>query len=261
VKRLLALGYAGVAYLTFVCVTLWAIGFLADLPAVPSTVDSRSRASTLPSLVVDLALLLVFAAQHSVMARPAVKYRLTRLVPPSVERASYVLATSLVLGLLFWQWFPIPTTVWLVAAQPWKALLWTGYALGWLVAVSATFMIDHLDFLGIRQANRHGAGRYRPPPFRERLLYAWIRHPMMVGLLMAFWVTPRMTLGHLVFAVAATGYIAVGVRLEERGLRAELGEVYAAYAERVPGFLPFGVGHPTSSRSGGGPYVERNGTP
>jgi protein-S-isoprenylcysteine O-methyltransferase Ste14 len=238
VKRLLALGYAGLAYLAFLCATLWAVGFLADLSAAPTTVDGRPRGSALPSLLVDLALLLVFAVQHSVMARPAVKRRLTRLVPASVERATYVLATSLVLGLLFWQWYPIPTTVWLVTAQPWKALLWAVYAVGWLVAVSATFMVDHLDFLGVRQANRHGAGRYQPPPFRERLLYAWIRHPMMVGLLAAFWVTPWMTLGHVVFAAAAAGYIAVGVRLEERTLRAELGEVYATYADRVPAFAP-----------------------
>jgi methanethiol S-methyltransferase len=238
VKRLLALGYAGVAYLAFLCTTLWAIGFLADLPAAPTTVDGRPRGSTLVSLVVDLALLLAFAVQHSVMARPAVKRRLIRLVPPSAERATYVLATSLALGLLFWQWYPIPTRVWLVTAQPWKGLLWAGCAVGWFIAVSATFMVDHLDFLGIRQADRHGAGGYRPPPFRERLLYAWVRHPMMVGLLIAFWVTPRMTLGHLVFAVAAGGYIAVGVRLEERGLHAEFGEAYATYAERVPGFVP-----------------------
>lgn len=237
VRRLLALGYAGLAYAIFVCATLWAVGFLADLPAVPSTVDGRSRGSVWPSLVVDLALLLLFAVQHSVMARPAVKRRLARLVPPSVERATYVLATSLVLGLLFWQWYPIQTTLWHVTVQPWEALLWTGYALGWLVAFSATFMVDHLDFLGLRQAHRHG-GRYQPPPFRERLLYAWIRHPMMVGLMAAFWVTPWMTVGHLVFAVAAAGYVVVGVRLEERGLRAELGDVYADYAERVPAFVP-----------------------
>jgi methanethiol S-methyltransferase len=230
VKRFLALGYATVAYLAFVFVTGWAIGFLADLPFVPSTVDGPTRGWAVP---VDLALLLVFALQHSVMARPAFKRWLTRAVPASVERATYVLATSLALGLLFGLWQPVDTPVWLG-----PGVLWAGYALGWLVAVSATFMVDHLDFLGLRQANRHGAGRYEPPPFRERWLYAWIRHPMMLGLLVAFWVTPRMTVGHLVFAVAATGYIAVGVRLEERALRTDLGEAYTDYADRVPAFVP-----------------------
>lgn len=233
-KRFLALGYAGVAYVGFVFVTGWAVGFLADLPFVPSTVDGPVGAPARGSAVtVDLALLLVFALQHSVMARPGVKRWLTRVVPASMERATYVLATDLALALIFGLWRPVDTRVW-----HGPAVLWAGYALGWLVAVSATFMVDHLDFLGLRQANRHGTGRYEPPPFRERLLYGVIRHPMMLGLLVAFWVTPRMTVGHLVFAVASTGYIAVGVWLEERGLRAELGETYADYADRVPAFVP-----------------------
>jgi methanethiol S-methyltransferase len=244
VKRILAPAYATGAYLAFLCVTLWAVGFLANLPAAPTTVDGPPRGSTPTSLVVDLVLLLAFAVQHSVLARPAVKRALSRLVPPSVERATYVLTTSLVLALLFWQWHPMPTTLWLVTAQPWTTALWVGYALGWLVAVSSTFMVDHLDFLGIRQANRHGAAGYRPPECRERLLYRWVRHPMMVGLLIAFWVTPRMTVGHLVFAVAAAGYIALGVRLEERDLRADLGPVYADYAARVRGFVPVAARRP-----------------
>jgi methanethiol S-methyltransferase len=233
VKRFLALGYAALAYLSFLAVTLWAVGFLADLGAAPTTVDGPARVPVWPALLVDLALLLVFALQHSVMARPAVKRWLTRVVPASVERATYVLATGLALGLLFGLWQPVDTRVW-----HGPGVLWAGYALGWLVAVAATFMVDHLDFLGLRQANRHGSGGYLPPPFRERWLYAWIRHPMMLGLVVAFWVTPRMTVGHLVFAVAATGYIAVGVRLEERGLRTDLGDTYTDYADRVPAFVP-----------------------
>src|SRR5262249_54647107 len=125
-----------------------------------------------------------------------------------------------------------------VTAAPWVALLWAGYALGWTIAISATFMVDHLDFLGLRQAHRHGTGRYEAPPFTERLLYAGGRHPMMLGLILAFWVTPRMSVGHLVFAVAATGYIVVGVHLEERGLHQALGQTYRDYAQRVPAFVP-----------------------
>jgi protein-S-isoprenylcysteine O-methyltransferase Ste14 len=237
IARTAAIAYAGIAYAAFVVVALWAIGFLADA-GTPTVVDGVARRPAWLALTVDAGLLLIFAVQHSVMARTQVKRRLARIVPLAVGRSTYVLATSLVLGLLFWQWQPVPTAVWRVGASPWDGLVWSVYALGWLTTVSATFMVDHLDFLGIRQARWRGPGRYEPPPFRERWLYAWVRHPMMLGLLIAFWATPRMTVGHLFFAAAGTGYVAVGLRFEERDLYRQLGDTYRDYADRVPALVP-----------------------
>jgi protein-S-isoprenylcysteine O-methyltransferase Ste14 len=233
--------YAGIAYLSFVVVTLWAVGFLADAggPA-PTVVDGPRRGNPAGALAIDAALMLVFAIQHTVMARAWFKRRLAAILPATVERATYVLAASLALGLLFGLWRPVDATVWHVTLPAVAALIWAGYGLGWLVAVASTFMVDHLDFLGLRQARWRGAGPYEPPPFRERWFYAWIRHPMMLGLLVAFWATPRMTGGHLLFACAASAYIAVGLRFEERALRSELGPVYADYAARVPALVPNG---------------------
>ncbi|HEY7144635.1 MAG TPA: isoprenylcysteine carboxylmethyltransferase family protein [Streptosporangiaceae bacterium] len=232
-------GYAGLGYLAFLAATLWAAGFLAGLSIVPVTAASPARLPAWAALLADAGLLLLFAAQHTVMARPGFKRRLARLLPPAAERSSYVLAAGLALLLVFWQWQPLPGSVWRVRAGSWADLLWAVYAAGWLIAVSATFMIDHLDFLGIRQA-RWGTGRgpYRPPSFSERWLYAWVRHPMMTGLLIAFWATPVMTVSHLFFAAAATGYIAVGLRFEERDLRRQLGPAYGDYASRVPALVP-----------------------
>jgi methanethiol S-methyltransferase len=149
-----------------------------------------------------------------------------------VERSTYVLTTSLVLGLLCWQWQALPATVWRLDAQPWAALVWVGYGAGWAIAIAATYMIDHAEFLGLRQAGPRSASVSR------RWLYAWVRHPMMTGLLIAFWATPVMTAGHLLFALAGCAYIAVGVHFEERDLRRTLGAAYADYAREVPRFVP-----------------------
>jgi protein-S-isoprenylcysteine O-methyltransferase Ste14 len=221
--------YALVAYLSFLAVTAWGIAFLADAGASPTTVDGPGRAA---AWVVDLGLLLLFAVQHTVMARDWFK----RLVPASVERATFVLAAGVALGLLFWQWRPIPGTLWHVIAQPWAGAIWVVYGIGWVIAIASTFMIDHWDFVGLRQARARGAGR--PPVFQERWLYAWVRHPLMLGLLIAFWATPWMTAGHLLFAVASSAYIAVGLQFEERGLRRQLGPVYEEYVARVPSLIP-----------------------
>jgi protein-S-isoprenylcysteine O-methyltransferase Ste14 len=216
---------------------LWAVGFLADLAWVPTTIDGPASGPTWAALAVDLGLLLLFAVQHSVMARAAVKRRVH--LPVAVERSTFVLASGVVLGLLFWQWRPLPGTVWSVAAQPWVGLLWTVYGLGWVIAIAATFLIDHWDFVGLRQARWDDRlGPYAGPGFTERWLYAWVRHPLMLGLLITFWATPTMTVGHLVFAVAATGYVAVGLHFEERDLRRALGASYGDYADRVPAVLP-----------------------
>ena len=236
-KSLACRVYSAIAYAAFLAASLWGVLFLADLGPVPG-VDSAGSAATWLAVVLDLGLLLVFAVQHSVMARDPFKRWLTRAVPRTVERSTFVLGASLALGLLFWQWRALPAIVWDLHAEPWVLLVWVIYGVGWVVAFAATFMIDHWDFLGLRQA---GWLAERPMPtdsVSRRWLYAWVRHPMMLGLLVAFWATPTMTAGHLLFALGASGYIAIGVRFEERDLRRHLGTAYEEYAESVPQLLP-----------------------
>ena len=235
--------YSASAYLAFVLTATWAIAFLADLRIVP-VIDRAPSGPAWQAVLVDSALLLLFALQHSVMARAGVKRRMARVVPAAVERSTYVLSTSLCLGLMFWQWRGLPGSIWRVDGQPGMALLWGICAVGWVIALGSTFMIDHLDFVGLRQGGWRGGPT--SSSFAERWMYAWLRHPMMLGLLVAFWATPSMTTGHLLFAVAASAYIAVGVRFEERDLHRQLGDVYDEYARRVPRFVPR---HPRSARA------------
>ena len=248
-RRSGVIAYAIVAYVAFVAAVLWAIAFLADVDVV-HTVDGRRDGSAWAAVLIDVALLLLFAVQHSVMARARFKRWLATFLPTAAERSTYVLIASVLLGLLFGQWRPIPTTVWRVGEPLAAASIWTVYAIGCLVAVGATFMVDHLDFSGLRQAwwpSRRGP--YEPPSFTERWLYAWVRHPMMLGLLIVFWATPRMSLGHVLFAAAGSAYIAVGVRFEERDLRRQLGDDYIDYARRVPAVVPapYGLSGPIAA--------------
>ena len=235
--RLVIVGYAVVAYAAFLLSAAWAIGFLADRGA-PTTIDGPATGPAWVALAVDAALLLAFAVQHSVMARAGFKRRLTRLIPAAAERSTYVLVASLLLFALFGWWQPAPAVIWQVGV-PWSAAIWVVYAAGWVIVVWSTFMVDHADFLGLKQAYLRLRGRaYRSPEFTQRQLYRWCRHPMMLGLVIAFWATPRMTAGHLFFAAAATAYIAVGIRFEERDLRAQIGADYEEYASRVPALVP-----------------------
>jgi protein-S-isoprenylcysteine O-methyltransferase Ste14 len=229
--------YSAIAYASFAVTTVWAVAFLTGLPVVP-VIDGTPPGRVWSAVLIDSGLLLLFALQHSVMARRGIKARMARVLPGSAERSTYVLATSLCLGLMFWQWRSLPASVWRVEAQPWTGLLWGVCAVGWATALGSTFMIDHLDFLGLRQGGWAQSATDTPASFSERWMYAWLRHPMMLGLLIAFWVTPVMTAGQLLFAIAASGYIAVGVRFEERDLRRQLGAVYGDYARRVPRFVP-----------------------
>ncbi|AEV85056.1 Nurim [Actinoplanes sp. SE50] len=215
------LGYAVLAYVTFLFSIGWAVVFLTG------PVDGPATHSPATALTVDALLLLAFAVQHTIMARP----RFKRHLPAAVERSTFVLAASLVLVALFAWWEPVPAVVW--RGSP---LLWVLYAAGWALAVAATYMIDHFDMFGLKQAVRRDA--YQAPAFRERWLYKRVRHPMMLGMIIAFWATPTMTVGHLFFAVASTGYIAIGIRFEERDLRRQLGDTYAEYAARVPMLIP-----------------------
>lgn len=226
--RLLALGYSALAYFAFLLSSAWAFVFLAG------GIDAPARHGAALSLAIDGALLLAFAVHHSVMARAGVK----RFLPAPLERSTFVLVASLLLMAILGWWQPVPEMVWQVG-RPWSYPIWAVYGLGWLLVAGSTFMVDHADFLGLKQAWRHARREaYAPPAFRQRFLYAWLRHPMMLGLVITFWAAPRMSAGHLFFAVASTGYIAVGIRFEERDLRVNLGPAYDEYAARVPALLP-----------------------
>ena len=234
---LLIAGYAACVYLFFILVLDYGIGFFADF-AVGRSIDTGPGTSVSGAVVVDLLLLMLFAAQHSIMARAGFKRVWTRVVPVPAERATYVLATSLVLALFYWRWRPIDTVIW-HAPTGLAVLLWAGYGFGWALVTAATFLISHGDLFGVRQAWYRLRGlTYRPPGFTERGLYRYVRHPLMAGFVVVFWSTPKMTAGHLLFAVAATGYILLGISFEERDLIRGLGQSYADYRARVPALLP-----------------------
>ncbi len=236
-RRSACLFLSAAAWLGFVAVTVWTIAFLAGV-VVPWTVDGPARTTTARAVAVDLALLLLFAVQHSVMARRQVKSWLGRRIPKALERTSYVLATDVCLALLLVLWQPWGEQIWQVEGAV-AVTVWSLSAVGWVLALTATFAIDHLELVGLRQA---GWASARDAGSTSELyvggLYAVVRHPLMTGLVLAFWATPRMSASHLLFALAATGYIAVGIRFEERDLRNAFGASYDDYAARVPALLP-----------------------
>jgi len=230
--------YAVLSYLVFLASFLYAIGFVGDL-AVPKTIDAPAGAGGWAAFLVDAVVLGLFAIQHSVMARPGFKRWWTRWVPVPVERSTYVLFSSLLLCLVFVAWQPLPSPVWDLRGTPAGQVMVVLYALGWGVVLLSTFMISHFELFGLTQAWRRA--RAQPASdsvFRETFLYRFVRHPIMLGFLIAFWAAPLMTRGRLLFAVLTTGYIILGVRLEERDLLDRLGAVYAGYRARVPMLLP-----------------------
>ncbi|MFI5507826.1 methanethiol S-methyltransferase [Mycobacterium sp. NPDC051804] len=237
-KRLLTIGYGAVCYVAFLASFLYAIGFVGNL-VVPRSIDRAVDAPITEAILVNVLLLGVFAIQHSVMARPVFKRWWIRLIPKTIERSTYVLLSSLALFLLYWQWRTMPAIVWDVTWAPGAVALWTLFALGWIVVLLSTFMISHFDLFGLRQVYLAWRGQpYTDLPFRESLLYRIVRHPLMLGFIVAFWATPTMTAGHLLFAVATTAYILIAVQLEERDLVAAIGERYLAYRRRVPMLVP-----------------------
>ncbi|GAA4691246.1 methanethiol S-methyltransferase [Phytohabitans rumicis] len=249
-RRIMIFGYGVFAYLAFLAVIGYTIGFLAG-SGVPKDVDDGASGPAWVAVLVDVALLGLFAVQHSVMARPWFKRWWTRIVPPALERSTYVLAASLVVALVLWQWRPLPDMVWSVDATWTRATLWTIGLGGWGVLVFSTFLIGHFDLFGLRQVlARFRRTPYTEPGFHEPVLYRLVRHPIMVGFLIAFWATPQMSVGRLLFVGTATGYILVAVRFEEHDLRREIGEPYERYAERVPRFIPR-----PSALAGRGPAV------
>lgn len=237
--RLLAAVYGGVCYLIFLATFLYAIGFVGNL-VVPKSIDTGPQVPPVEAVTMDLLSLGLFAIQHSIMARPSFKRWWTQFVPPAVERSTYVLASSLLLALLFWQWHPMPGVAWQVEQPVAVAAMWVFFVIGWLVVLISTFLIDHFDLFGLRQVYRYATGKaYPPPTFRTPALYQVVRHPIMLGFVIAFWTTPIMTWGHLIFATMTSAYIVVGIRLEERDLRSAFGSTYEEYRTRVSMLLPW----------------------
>ncbi len=235
----LALLYGVVCYVVFLVTVLYSIAFVENI-GVPVTLDGKQSSPVSVALPIDIALLALFAVQHSIMARPGFKARWTAIIPHSVERSTFVLISSLILLLLYWQWRPLDTVIWRVDNPIGYAALLALSLFGWLFAFTSTFLINHFDLFGLRQVYLAWRRQtYTNLPFRVSGFYRLVRHPLMLGFLIAFWAAPRMTAGHLLFAVATTGYILLAVHfLEERDLVAALGAPYAEYRRRVPMLLP-----------------------
>jgi methanethiol S-methyltransferase len=238
-KRSIVFLYGLISYAVFLGTYLYAIGFVGNF-FVPRSIDGAPVGSFVSSLVVDLVLLLVFALQHSVMARPAFKRWWTRFIPEPAERSTYVLASSLALIALFYFWRPLGGIVWSVNDPTAAAVLHVLCAFGWLLVLVSTFLINHFDLFGLRQVWMYLRGiPYQPIGFRSPGPYRLVRHPLYVGWLFAFWATPTMSVAHLLFAIATTAYILVAIQLEERDLTASLGDAYRDYRKRVPMLIPF----------------------
>ncbi|UFZ02529.1 isoprenylcysteine carboxylmethyltransferase family protein [Bradyrhizobium ontarionense] len=237
--RLLIMFYAITSYAVFLVSFMWAVGFVGNYNQLASkSIDVGDPTNVVEAILVDLLLLALFAIQHSVMARPVFKRWWMRIIPAASERSTYVLLSSLILLLLFWQWRPIPSPVWQVEGLAAGVLIGIHW-LGWAIVLASTYMIDHFDLSGLRQAYFAWRGAEAPAqPFKTPLLYRLVRHPLMLGFLLTFWATPEMTIGHLLFATMTTAYILVGLQFEERDLIAQFGETYQRYRQRVPMLLP-----------------------
>lgn len=237
-KRVVAFAYGLVCYAVFLVSLLYAIGFLGNV-VVPKSIDSGPLGPVSRALIMDGALLALFAIQHSIMARPWFKEGWTILVPAPVERSTYVLFSSLALLLLFWQWQPIGGVVWDAGQGVLSWILVGGYAAGLLIVLLSTFMINHFDLFGLRQVYLYLRGQeYTPVPFRTPFFYRYVRHPLYVGWFLTFWCAPVMTAAHLFFAVMTSAYILVAIRFEENDLVKAYGRKYEQYREQVPMLIP-----------------------
>lgn len=238
--KVFAFAYGLVCYAFFFATFLYAIGFVGGF-IVPKGIDNGRSGSLVVALVIDALLLGVFAVQHSVMARPAFKAMWTRIVPAPIERSTYVLFASLALVLIFWLWQPIAQPVIWQAKTPWLVeTLWAVFGLGWLVVLLSTFLISHFELFGLQQVWALFRGGEPPAPeFRTPLFYKVVRHPIYAGFTVAFWVTPRMSLGHLVFAIATTAYMLIAIQFEEHDLIGVFGDRYRAYRLNVSMIVPW----------------------
>ncbi|HRP57132.1 methanethiol S-methyltransferase [Agriterribacter sp.] len=232
--------YGVLCYVVFLGVFLYAIGFVGNI-YVPKSIDVGGDSSVMEAFIVNSILLTLFAVQHAVMARPAFKRWWTGIIPQSIERSTYVLATNFVMILLFWQWQPMTGVVWNTENGTLITVLWGLFALGWMVVFLSTFMINHFDLFGLKQVYESLRQKASQPlSFTKRYFYAVIRHPLMLGFIIAFWATPVMTIGHLYFSIMTTAYILISVKfLEERDLAKQLGEPYKRYQKEVPMLIPF----------------------
>lgn len=237
-KRLGTFIYGVISYFIFFGTFLYAVGFIGNI-FVPKSIDSGRTGLLSEALLIDAALLAIFAVQHSVMARPGFKRAWTRIVPKAAERSTYVLLSSAALILLFWQWRPIGGVIWDIDQPAIRTALYAICATGWLLVLSSTFLINHFDLFGLRQVYLYLIGReYTEIKFRTPVLYRHVRHPLYLGWLLAFWSTPVMTAAHLFFAIATTAYILLAIQLEEKDLVKVYGEEYRRYQKSVPMILP-----------------------
>ena len=237
--KFMAFLYGLVAYFTFFATILYAIGFVSGL-VVPKTIDTGPDSSATEALLVNLLLMSLFAVQHSVMARKQFKRWWTQDVPKPVERSTYVLLASLTLVLLFWQWRPMPAIVWQTDEPDIAVAIATLSLVGWVIVFTSTFLINHFELFGLHQVANNLTGREMPTPrFRTPLYYKFVRHPIYLGFIVAFWAAPTMTVGHLLFAAVTTAYIFVGILLEERDLIEMFGDDYRHYRKRVSMLLPW----------------------
>jgi len=231
--------YGLASYAFFLGTFLYTIAFIGNIP-MPRTIDVGPHSPPVEAMLVNLALLAVFAVQHSVMARRGFKRQWTRVVPEPVERSTYVLFATLALALLLWQWRPIPALVWNVEHPAAILAIDVVFWLGWVVLFVSTFLINHFELFGLRQVWSRLTGRGIPEPeFRTPLLYRHVRHPLYLGFMLSFWATPRMTAGHLLFALGCSAYILLGIWFEERDLVAQFGDRYRRYREQVSMLIPW----------------------
>lgn len=238
-KRLSIFMYGVFSYLAFFVTFLYLIAFIGNL-VVPKTIDSGLTIGIPQSAIIDLGLLSLFAIQHTLMARPGFKRWWTTLVPEPIERSTYVLATSISLALLCWQWRPMKELIWNVDNATGKAILFAFFFFGWGLALLSSFVINHFDLFGLRQVWFYLRNqKYSTVEFQMKSLYKYIRHPLVLGIIVGSWVTPRMTMGHLLLAVTFTAYILVGIQFEEHDLVHFFGENYTNYRRRVPMLIPF----------------------